>query len=456
MTMLDGRITNVPHVPRARAFLDARAMIRNPLEVFERYRAELGPTFSFHFGGAKPVLVSTSPDFIQHVLQRNSRNYHMSDIRVKRMAEFQGEGLLNSHGDAWLAKRRFLAQGFLRSRLAELFPIQERLVQDVLAQVDVEAARGPLDMYRTLSSLTFRLVGQALFGTRMRDDEIERLGTTILTVQQFMVRQIVQPYLIPWFRLRGESRRHQRMRTEGEAIVRAHIEARRRARGEVRGDLLQLILDAPEEEHGAWSADQILIEIMQLLVAGNETSPVALSWTFHLLGKHPAVLRAMREEVDAVFGSGPITFAGIHQLRLTLRVLDEAMRLYPSFWMIDRCALEDDEADGIRIPAGVTVVPYIYGVHRNPEVWEAPERFDPTRFEDEARKGRHPFAHIPFGGGPRKCIGSNMAIVQMLLVLATLLRRYDFEPTGGGMVDMAPMMILHPKGSIEMRVRRRA
>ena len=137
-------------------------------------------------------------------------------------------------------------------------------------------------------------------------------------------------------------------------------------------------------------------------------------------------------------------------------VLDEAMRLYPSFWMIDRCALEDDEADGIRIPAGVTVVPYIYGVHRNPEVWEAPERFDPTRFEDEARKGRHPFAHIPFGGGPRKCIGSNMAIVQMLLVLATLLRRYDFEPTGGGMVDMAPMMILHPKGSIEMRVRRRA
>ena len=119
MTMLDGRITNVPHVPRARAFLDARAMIRNPLEVFERYRAELGPTFSFHFGGAKPVLVSTSPDFIQHVLQRNSRNYHMSDIRVKRMAEFQGEGLLNSHGDAWLAKRRFLAQGFLRSRLAD-------------------------------------------------------------------------------------------------------------------------------------------------------------------------------------------------------------------------------------------------------------------------------------------------------------------------------------------------
>jgi cytochrome P450 len=448
-------ITNVPHVPRTRAFRDARAMIGNPLDVFERYRAEFGPTFSFHFGGAKPVLVSTSPDFIQHVLQRNSRNYHMSDIRVRRMAEFQGQGLLNSHGDAWLTKRRFLAQGFLRSRLVELLPFQTAVVEQTLASWDAELDQGPLDMYPALSRLTFRLVGQALFGAALRDEEITQLRGTILTVQHFMVRQIVQPYLIPWFRLRGESRRHQRLRAEGEAIVRAYIAARRSSPVYESHDLLQLLLHASEEERGGWTPEQILVEIMQLLVAGNETSPVTLSWAFYLLGRNPMVLEAMRAELDAVFGSGPITFEGLHQLRFTLSVLDEVMRLYPAFWMIDRFSLDDDEADGVRIPAGVTVVPYIYGVHRHAAQWEEPERFDPGRFNDAARKGRHPFAHLPFGGGPRKCIGSNLAMVQMLLVLASLLRRYDFVPASDQTVNVAPMMILHPREPILMHVRRR-
>lgn len=455
--MFAGRITNVPHVPRARALLDSRAMIRNPLKVFEGYRAEFGPTFSFHFGGARGVLVSTDPDLIQHVLQRNSGNYHMSDIRVERMAEFQGRGLLNSHGEAWLQKRRFLAQGFHRSRLAELLPLQVQLMEESLIEVDREAERGPLDMYRVLSALTFRLVGKSLFGSRMKDEEIERLGWTILTIQAFMVRQIVQPYKIPWFRLIGESRRHQRLRAAGERIVRDYIEARREKGGSGGGDLLQLMLEGGEREGGMeLSQDQILIEIMQLLVAGNETSPVALSWTLHLLGRHPGFIDEMRREIDAVFGDGPITFAGLYQLRLTLRVLDEAMRLYPSFWMIDRVALEDDEAEGVRIPAGVTVVPYIYGVHRNPKVWDDPGAFDPSRFEEESRRKRHPFAHIPFGGGPRKCIGSNMAILQMLLVLAAFIRRYDFEPVHPGPVEAAPMMILHPKQAIEMWVRKRS
>ena len=122
--------------------------------------------------------------------------------------------------------------------------------------------------------------------------------------------------------------------------------------------------------------------------------------------------------------------------------------------MIDRVALEDDEIDGIRIPAGLTVVPYIYGTHRNPDVWANPEAFDPSRFEPEAKKDRHPFAHIPFGGGPRICIGSNMAIMQMLLILAVFIRRYDFGLASADAVEIDPMMVLHPKGAIEMNVRR--
>ncbi len=453
--MLIGKITNAPHVPRGRAFLDARAMVRDPLRVFERYRNDLGPTFTVHMGGGRPAIVSTDPEFVQHVLQKNSRNYQMSDIRVKRMGEFQGQGLLNSHGDAWRKKRRFLGQGFSPSRIAELVPLQERVLQDSLALLDEAAAQGPVDIARIVLWINFRLVGKAVFGSRMTDGEIEHIASTIQTIQGFIVRQIVQPYMIPWYRVSGQSRHYQEMRIEADQVARNYIVARRRAEGVEGGDLLEIMLDTPYPEPGKTMSDeQILVEALQLFVAGNETSPTALSWALYLLGQHPHLFAAMREEINGVFGNGPLTFEGLHQLRLTRHVLEETLRLYPSFWIIDRVALEDDQIGPIHIPAGLIVLTYLYGLHRNPDVWAEPEVFDPSRFEAHAKKARSPFAYLPFGGGPRKCIGSSMAIVQMLLVLVGLVRRYDFELTSTDPVEIKPMMILHPKGAIEMRVTR--
>lgn len=453
--MFTHEITNAPHVPRSQAFRDARDMICNPVRVFEKYRERLGPTFTFHFGGAKGAVVSTSPEFIEHVLKTNSGNYRMSDIRVKRMAEFQGRGLLNSHGEAWLRQRRFLSRGLRRSRLTALLPVQEKLVEESMAGLDREAGQGPVDMYRLLVALTFRLVGKALFGSRMTEAEIEQLGSAISTIQGFMVRQIIQPYKIPWFRFSGQSGKYQEIRVEGERIVRDYIETRWGSADVEGEDLLAFILGTPYRDSGkTMSHEQVLIECMQLLVAGNETSSVALSWTLYLLARHRHFIGRLREEIDTVFGAESITLGGLHKLNLTRRVLDEAMRLYPPFWMIDRVAVEDDQIEGIHIPAGLTVIPYIYGTHRNPDAWARPDVFDPSRFEDEVSKKRHRFAHIPFGGGPRVCIGSNMAMMQMLLILATFVRRYDFELASEDPVEIEPMMILRPKGGIEMRVRR--
>ena len=453
--LFNTRITNAPHVPRARALLDARAIVRNPVAVFERYRKELGHTFTLHMGGAKAAIVSTSPSFIHHALHTNTANYHVSTVRVDRMAEFQGQGLINSHGAAWLRKRRFLSQGFSRERLAALLPHQERVLEDLMARFDLAADRGSVDMHRLMIDFTSHLVGRSIFGKRMTDAQMEHIVTGIKTVQAFVLPQIFQPYLIPWFRISGQTRRFQRIRAAADQIAREYIEARGKGSDEGGGDLLELLLETPYDESGEpMSKEQILIECMQFLVAGSETSPVALSWTFYLLGKHPRFIGEIRDEVDAVLGSGPITLSGLHQLRLTRRVLDEAMRLYSPFWLIDRVAVEDDEIDGIHIPGGLMVLPYIYGLHRDPELWPDPEVFDPSRFEDEAVKNRHPSAHIPFGGGPRKCIGSNMAMLQMLLILAAFVRRYDFELVSADPVEIDPVMILHPKGAVEMRFRR--
>lgn len=449
--MLDAKITNAPHVPRKDAFLDSRDMVRNPVLVFEKYRKELGPTFTFHFGGAKRTIVSTDPEFIQHILRDNQKNYEKSDIQVKRMAEFQGKGLLNSHGEFWLRQRRLLSHGFSRQYLTDLLPLQASVLKEFMSGFREDVANGPIDIYHQMVKLTLRLVGKSLFGNQMKDEDLEQIQDTITKVQAFMVRQIVQPYKIPWFRISGETQRFQELRYEADDLVRAYVDKRRRELGN-NYDLLQMILSTPYNNGELMNDDQVMIEILQLLVAGNETSSNTLSWTFYLLAKHPEHIETIREEVKNAFGDREPDFMGLHKLKFTLQVLDEAMRMYPPFWMIDRIAMYDDEACGIKIPAGVTVVPYIYGTHHNEAQWKDPYNFDPNRFDmtREENRERHSLAHIPFGSGPRICIGQNMAILQMLFIVALVIRDYDFRLTNNQTIGIRPMMILRPDGEMMM------
>jgi cytochrome P450 len=299
---------------------------------------------------------------------------------------------------------------------------------------------------------TLRLVGRSLFGRSMSDAELEQIGDTISTIQAFIVRQIVQPYKIPWFRLSGLSERHQRLRREADTIVLRHIRARLQQGGSFL-DFLRILLETPYYDTGEPMGEpQALIESLQLMVAGNETSSNALTWIFYLLARHPKHILEIRDEIAAVIGSDAIDMRNLHQLEGTRRVIDEALRLYPPFWMIDRLALRDDDIGGARIPAGAMVIPYIYGTHRNPAHWEDVESFDPRRFEPDRCKERHPFAYIPFGGGPRICIGNNMAMVQMLMIIVAFVRKYDFALTNGP-VEIQPMMLLRPRGAVVMKFR---
>ncbi len=451
--MFNRIITNAPHVPQRRALLDARAMVRNPVEIFEKYRASLGDTFTFHFGGTRPTIVSSDPEFIQHVLRGNRDNYQKSDIQVKRMVEFQGKGLVNSHGDDWLRRRRLLARGFLPARLSDQLPIQQDVLQGLMESFDLAARQGPVDIHQQMVRFTLRLVGKSLFGRSMSDEELELIADTISKIQGFILRQVIQPYMIPWYRISGISRTYQRMRIEADKIVLRHIEDRRKE-GTTVSDFIRIMLDTPFHDTGkTMSDDQVKIESLQLMVAGNETSSNALTWTLYLLGRHPQYIPLIREEIASVIGDAPIGFDNLHELHLTLRVVDEALRLYPPFWMIDRTALENDEICGIRIPAGILVVPYIYGTHHDPTHWPNPETFDPERFSAERSSDRHRFAYLPFGGGPRLCIGNNMAIVQILLIIVTIVRKYDFTLANDKPVRIRPMMLLRPDGPVHMQFR---
>ena len=260
----------------------------------------------------------------------------------------------------------------------------------------------------------------------MRNEELEQIGDTISAVQAFILRQIVQPYRIPWFRLSGQSARHQKLRRDAEAIALKHIQARR-AEGVGDTDLLRILLQATYHDTGKPMASAALLESLQLLVAGNETSSNALTWILYMLARHPEHIVAISEEAAKVIGDAPFTFENLHQLEGTMRVIDEALRLYPPFWMIDRIALQDDEIAGVRIPKGAMVIPYIYGTHRNPATGAMSSRS--IRAASSGPEQGTPSVRVyPVRRRPRSASGATWRLMQMLLIIVTFARRYDFKP----------------------------
>ena len=447
---MDALNKRTPKIPIATSFLDTREMVKNPILVFERYRQQLGPTFEFRFGGMRRTIVTADPDLLKHVLKDNNSNYHKSHIQVKRFVEFQGVGLTNSHDDHWLRQRKLLSMGFTRSRLAEMLPIQIGVLNDFMKDLDDDVQKGSVDIHDQMVKFTLRSVGKSLFGSQLTRAELEQFAAAIAEIQQFIVKKVVQPYLMPWYAISGQNRKYQDIRIKADEIVMAYVEKRRKDPGS-ESDILQLMLTMPYKDTGGLMTDEtVKIEILQLLVAGNETSTTAAAWAFYLLAKHPEHLATIREEIETVFGDREVDHALLHKLTYTIAALDECMRIRPPFWMIDREALTDDEFRGVKIPAGTTVVPYIYGVHHNAAVWADPERFDPGRFAAGVADGIHHFAHIPFGGGPRVCIGQNMAKMQILLVMSAIIRKYDIELCDDNEVGMHAMMLLKPDRPIRM------
>jgi cytochrome P450 len=436
-------------VPIIETVFDIQDLVNNPVGVFEKYRKKYGSTFSFRFGVNKTI-VTGDPEVLKHVLKDNNANYHKSHIQVKRFVEFQGIGLTNSHGDYWFRQRRLLSMGFSPSHLKKLLPLQLQVLKDFMTNFDTAAKKGPVEIHQQMVHFTLRAVGKSLFGSELKEVELEKFAHAIEDIQAFITKQVVKPFLIPWYKISGESKKYQDLRKEGDKIIIDYVNQRRKS-GIDDGDILKIMLNNPYKDTGEYMSDErVMVEILQLLVAGNETSTTAATWTFYTLAQYPEHVLKMRKEINSVFGDEHVDYGKLRQLEFTLQVINESMRLNPPFWMIDREAQGDDEINGIKIPKGTTVIPYILGAHHNEEYWPDPKKFDPSRFDFTKNKKNHPFAHIPFGGGPRVCIGQNMAQMQMLLVVSAIVRNYDFKLTEDKPIGWKAMMLLRPDGPMYM------
>jgi cytochrome P450 len=242
-------------------------------------------------------------------------------------------------------------------------------------------------------------------------------------------------------------RRHDKISQQSHDVLLEIIRDRKNQDG-VQHDLLDLLLTSRYEDTGEPMTErQILDESLILFVAGHETSANAITWCLYLLSQHPQWFEAVRNEVL----SAGTEYHDLMQLQITKQVINETMRLYPPAWIIDRVAIDEDEILGYRYPGGTFTIQYIYGVHHDPDLWPDPETFDPGRFDPEKITDHVPYSYLPFGGGPRLCIGNQFAMMEMLLVVSHVVRHFDLKHVGDHPV-MQPLVTLRPKGEVKMEL----
>lgn len=420
-------------------------LMRDPLEFVLRLARDHGDVVPFKVAGKLIVQVS-GPEHIKYVLQENYKNYGKQTIVWDAIRQFLGEGLLTSEGDFWLRQRRIAQPGFHRQRVASFVPLFAELARET---IDAWPRGRPFDVAREMMTLTLRIVGRALLSSDPASDADE-IGKALAVTLAFPDRRMKMPLPIPLSVPLPMHRKFLAARAVLDRVVYRFIADRRKS-GEDGGDLLSMLMLATDEETGERMNDeQLRNEVMTIFLAGHETTGSALSWAIYLLSKHPDVRRKMTREVLDVLGDRTPTLEDLPKLVYLKQIFNETMRLYPPAWVTGRHAVRDDEIAGVPIRAGsiVQVSPYV--THRHPAHWPNPEGFDPERFSPEQVKARAQHAYIPFGAGPRLCIGNQFALMEAHVILAMIAQRTALDLVPGQTIVPAPSITLRPRDGIQV------
>lgn len=397
----------------------------------------------------RSVVVVNGPRAIQHVLRDNHKNYTKQTLQYDALATITGRGLLTSDGPLWHRRRRLQQPAFARPRISALDRIVVPAVDAMLQRWEPLARSGTaFDVDAEMMQLALEIVGHALFGIDLGRDA-PALTRAVMETLDFIVHRARYPFSAPRWVPTAENRRFARALAALDEAVYAIITERRRRASDER-DVLGLLLTAADPDDGRPLSDgDLRDEILTLLIAGHETVASALTWTWLLLARDPTAYDQLCSEVRGTLGTRDPTTADLPALAHLRATFAESLRLYPPAWVISRRAIDADEIDGHRIPSGALVVISPFTIHRHPALWDAPERFRPERFVGES--SRHRFAYIPFGGGPRICIGNEFALTEAALVLARVTQKCRLSLVSELMPAVEALVTLRPRGGLAMR-----
>lgn len=440
-------------------------LLRNLL-LIPRLRAHYGDLFSELSRQAGPVyrmnlpfrmIVANDPRLIHYVLKQNARNYIKSE-QYGPLRPILGNGLVTSHGEAWKRSRRTIAPEFHDKAIEGFTEVMVRHTQAVAKQWVREMEDKPelvMDIADAMMSLTLSIVGEVFFGDVL-GTKSQQIADNLYTLLDVAVRRTLAIVNPPESWPTPLNRRGRAAREQLDQLVREVIDNRRQQLHDGAVDVLSRLLLARDKETGeAMGEQQLLDEVKTLMLAGHETTSLALSWCWYLLDCHPEAEAKLQEELATVLQGRVPGLDDVFRLQYTRHLILESIRLYPPIPVFSRQPLVDDEFEGVRLPRGITVQLPAYATHRDPRYWDRADEFRPERF-DGFRNPPDALVYYPFAAGPRACIGEHFAMTEAVLILASLaqkfrIRRIDRQRK----VESEALTTLRPRGGLKVRVERR-
>ncbi len=419
------------------------------LDFLSRLARDYGDCVSIRLGPRR-LMVVNHPDLVEDVLVTKNRIFK-KHFALRQTKETLGKGLLTSEGDFWRKQRRLAQPAFHRERIAAHAEMMVDFTEQMLRDWSDGQAR---DAQEDMMQLTLRIVAKALFDADVSGDAADASAAMDTTLKAFTTR-VSQILKFPTWVPTPLNVRTRRAIARLDAII-FRIIAARRTSSEDRGDLLSMLLKARDEDDGTRMTDrQLRDEAMTLFMAGHETTANTLAWVWYLLATNPDVEEKLHAELDRVLADRPPTFDDLPRLPYSEHVVTEALRLYPTVWLLGREATEPCEVGGYEVPAGRTIFMSQWVIHRDPRFFDDPLAYRPERWADGLAKRIHRYAYFPFGGGPRICIGNGFALMESVLLLATIARRYRLTLAPDAVITPLPTMTLRPEHGVKVILGRR-
>ena len=441
--------TNRPPGPKGQLIMGVmRDFNRDTLAFIERCR-EYGDVVHTRFLYVHAYFLYNPRD-IETLLTTNARSYRKAQsLRSPFFYRLVGNGLVTSEGDFWRRQRRLAQPAFHRQRISSYGDI---MVQYTQRMIDTWKDGEHRDLSRDMTRLTLEIVVKTLFNSDVSRDA-DHIGQILSSLVKPFASQATLKWILDNRLPTPGHRRYFNAVSEIDRIV-FRIIAERRASGSDEGDLLSMLLEAQDEDGTQMNDAQLRDEVMTLFLAGHETTALALSWSWYLLASNPEAEKMFHAELEEVLGGRTPQVEDLPKLKYTEMIAKEAMRLYPPAYAVGREAIEETELGGFNVPKGTQVFAFQWATHRDARFFEDPAAFRPERWTDGMSEQLPKYAYFPFGGGPRQCIGNYFAMMEIVLLLATIGQRFRFALVDEK-VEVLPVLSLRPKNGIKVVVQGR-
>lgn len=428
------------------------AVNRDFFNYIERSFSEYGDLFRIDMFG-RPTFFVHHPDHLHELLVSRAddfqKNRDYTDPQ-RGLARFFGNGLLTSNGDFWKKQRKLVAPALHTRRIAAYAGI---MVDETADMLDRWGEGGQFDIAHEMTQATLQIVSRALFSLDASDMSTDalRIGQIMSDIQEFVGATFTLESLLPTWIPTPRRQQEGTAKRDLDEIVYRIINNWRRA-GQDRGDLLSMLLLARDDDDQPMTDQQARDEIVTMFLAGHETTANTLNWLWMLLAQHPEAERKLHDEIDEVLAGAKPQLEDLRRLPYTERVVKEALRLYPPAFGFNREAIRDTSIGGYAIPAGADIQVVTWTTHRDARWWEDPLAFRPERFAPENESALKKYAYLPFGGGPRVCIGNSFALMEAQIMTALIASRFQLRLAPGQVVTPEPLLTLRPRGGLPMMV----